>query len=190
MQDGGPLCWIVELLSLAGLAGLSSAGLPRGMDPMTVSSARLLLCSTALLCVAGPPIRATSQPVASPQAMTTSSTRDPVTVRGCLDGRWLRILDRDATDLSGVQRVRLKGARAMLRLLGERRGDYVEVTGDLDLGARDRLDARRKVKVGGKTTVSIGASAEQVSGGTADVAPDPTLVVDAFTRLGEDCPRH
>ena len=156
---------------------------------MTMSSARLL-CSAALLSVAGSSNQATPQPIASPPATTTSPTRDPVTVRGCLDGRWLRILQHDATDLSGVSRVRLKGSRAMLRLLGERRGDYVEVTGDLDLGARDRLDARRKVKVGGKTTVSLGASAEQVRGSGADVAPEPTLVVDAFTRLAEDCPRR
>ena len=67
-------------------------------------------------------------------------------------------------------------------------GDYVEITGDLDLGPGDRLDARRKVKVADKTTISIGASAEQVSG--PDTAPpDPTLVVDAFTALGERCPK-
>lgn len=128
-------------------------------------------------------------PVAPPAAGAAAPTRDPVTVRGCLEGRWLRILEHDASDLSGVTRVRLKGARAMLHVLADQRGDYVEITGDLDSGPGDRLDARRKVKVGGKTTVSIGATAEQVSG--TDVAPpDATLVVDSFTVLGERCPKH
>ena len=75
----------------------------------------------------------------------------------------------------------------MLGVLRDQGGDYVEVTGDLDLGLGDRLDARRKVKVADKTTISIGASAEQVSG--PDVTPpDATLVVDSFTVLGERCP--
>ena len=51
----------------------------------------------------------------------------------------------------------------MLTVLRDQGGDYVEITGDLDLGRCDRLDARRKVKVADKTTISIGASAEQVS---------------------------
>ena len=74
-------------------------------------------------------------------------------------------------------------------VLRDQGGDYVEITGDLDLGPGDRLDARRKVKVADKTTISIGASAEQVSG--PDVTPpDATLVVDSFTALGERCPKN
>ena len=128
--------------------------------------------------------------MAPPAAGPASPTRDPVTVRGCLEGRWLRILQHDSSDLSGVRRVRLKGSRSMLtRPSATRAGDYVEITGDLDLGRGDRLDARRKVKVADKTTISIGASAEQVSG--PDTAPpDPTLVVEAFTALGEHCPKN
>ncbi len=128
-------------------------------------------------------------PVAPPAEGPASPTRDPVTVRGCLEGRWLRILQHDPSDLSGVRRVRLTGSRSMLRVLRDQGGDYVEITGDLDLGPGDRLDARRKVKVADKTTISIGASAEQVSG--PDTAlPDPTLVVAAFTALGAHCPKH
>jgi hypothetical protein len=128
-------------------------------------------------------------PVMPPAAGPASPTRDPVTVRGCLEGRWLRILEHDASDLSGVTRVRLKGSRAMLHVLADQRGDYVEITGDLDLGPGDRLDARRKVKVTDKTTVSIGASAEQISGPETS-PPDATLVVGSFTTLGERCPKH
>jgi hypothetical protein len=134
-------------------------------------------------------VEAQQPPVAPPAAGPASPTRDPVTVRGCLDGRWLRILEHDSSDLSGVRRVRLKGSRSMLTVLRDQGGDYVEVTGDLDLGLGDRLDARRKVKVGDKTTISIGASAEQVSGPDTST-PDPTLVVDSFTALGERCPKN
>ena len=73
-------------------------------------------------------------PVAPPAAGPAAPTRDPVTVRGCLEGRWLRILQHDSSDLSGVRRVRLKGSRSMLTVLKDQGGDYVEVTGDLDLG--------------------------------------------------------
>ena len=128
-------------------------------------------------------------PAAPPGAGAAAPTRDPVTVRGCLEGRWLRILEHDASDLSGVTRVRLKAARAMLHVLADQRGDYVEITGDLDPGPGDRLDARRKVKVGGKTTISIGAAAEQTSSPEV-TPPDPTLVVDAFKALGPRCPRN
>ena len=128
-------------------------------------------------------------PVAPPAAGPASPARDPVTVRGCLDGRWLRILESDATDLSGVRRVRLKGARSMLRVLRDQGGDHVEITGDLELGRSDRLEARRKAKVDDKTTISIGASAEQVSSNPV-APPDPTLVVEAFTVLGERCPKN
>lgn len=126
-------------------------------------------------------------PVPTPASRIDRPARDPVTVRGCLDKRWLRILEHDTTDLSGVTRVRLKGSRAMLALVDDGRGSHVEVTGDLDLGSRDRVEVRRKYKPGSKTTVSIGASAEQVRG--ADVTPpEATLIVDAMTRLGDQCP--
>ena len=133
--------------------------------------------------------RAQQPPVAPPAEGPASPRRDPVTVRGCLEGHWLRILQTDTSDLSGVRRVRLKGSRSMLRVLRDQGGDHVEITGDLDLHLGDRLDTRRKVKVADKTTISIGASAEQVSG--PDVTPpDPTLVVDAFTALGERCSKN
>ena len=77
----------------------------------------------------------------------------------------------------------------MLKMLKDEGGDYFEITGDLDVHVSDRLDARRKVKVGGKTTISIGAAAEQTSSPEV-TPPDPTLVVDAFKALGPRCPRN
>lgn len=141
----------------------------------------------ALLCLASgaSPGAQTHRPL--PVPTVAGPQRDPVTVRGCLDKRWLRILEHDSTDLSGVKRVRLKGSRAMLALVDDGRGSYVEITGDLDVAAADRIETRRRRKVGSKTTISLGASAEQVSGGTGPMAPEPTLVVEAIVRLGASC---
>ena len=149
---------------------------------MPGSIAPLSIAMTIAIAVQQPPVAPTAGGPAS-------STRDPVTVRGCLEGRWLRILEHDSSDLSGIRRVRVKGSRSMLNVLKDQGGDYVEVTGDLDLGPGDRLDARRKVKVADKTTISIGASAEQVSSNPV-APPDPTLVVEAFTALGDRCPKN
>ena len=148
-----------------------------------------LSIAVAIAAAGATAVRAQQPPVAPPAAGPAAPTRDPVSVRGCLDGRWLRILESDSSDLSGVRRVRLKGSRSMLTVLKDQGGDYVEITGDLDLGPGDRLDARRKVKVGDKTTVSIGATAEQLSHSQPSPA-DATLVVDSFTTLGERCPKN
>ena len=150
-----------------------------------------LSIAIAIAAAGAAAVRAQQPPVAPPAAGPATPTRDPVTVRGCLEGRWLRILQHDSSDLSGIRRVRLKGSRSMLTVLKDQGGnDYVEITGDLDLGRRDRLDGRRKVKVSDKTTISIGASAEQVSGPDDVTPPEATLVVDSFTALGERCPKN
>jgi hypothetical protein len=73
-----------------------------------------------------------------------------------------------------------------MRTLGDHKHTYVEVTGQLDLGRPDRLETRRKVKAGSKTTISVGASSEQVHGDPP--MADPVLEVEAFTPLGERCP--
>jgi hypothetical protein len=148
-----------------------------------------LSVAIAIAAAGAAAVRAQQPLVAPPATGPAAPTRDPVTVRGCLEGRWLRILQADSSDLSGVRRVRLKGARSMLTVLKDQGGDYVEVTGDLELGRSDRLEARRKVKVADKTTISIGASAEQVSSNPV-APPDPTLVVESFTALGERCPKN
>jgi hypothetical protein len=111
---------------------------------------------------------------------------DPIVVRGCLEGRHLRILEHDLSDLSGIRDIRLKGPRGVMRVIDEHEHLYVEVTGTLDLGKRDRLDTRKKVKAGGKTTMSIGAATEQITG--SPVVADPVFVVAAVTPLGERCP--
>lgn len=88
--------------------------------------ARALFWSAAVLVVAVPAPGASQEPKPAPGARLVTPARDPVTVRGCLEKRWLRILQHDATDLSGVTRVRLKGSRAMLALVDDGRGHHVD----------------------------------------------------------------
>jgi hypothetical protein len=60
------------------------------------------------------------------------------------------------------------------------------VTGELELPPADRIETRRKQKIGSRTTVSVGARAEQ-SEPLASPATT-TLAVEAFTLLGDTCP--
>ena len=125
-------------------------------------------------------------PIQAPRTGPDSPVNDPVTVRGCLEGHHLKILESDASDLSGIRDIRLKGPRGVMRSLDDYRGAYVEVAGLLDLGRPDRIETRRTIKAGSKTTISIGASAEQISG--QPPLADPILIVNGFQPLGERCP--
>ena len=137
-----------------------------------------------LLSVAAPPQIAQPPPRRTAPAPPVA---DPVTMRGCLDGQQLWILEHDSTDLSGVRVIRLKGPKGVMRALKDSESRYVELSGRLDLDRADRLDARRKWKAGSNTTVSLGGSVEQERGSM--IRPEPVLEVEAFTPLSERCPR-
>jgi hypothetical protein len=113
---------------------------------------------------------------------------DPITVRGCLDGQRLRIVEHDVAELSGATHVRLKGRRGVLKLLRDQndgRIAYIEVTGQLHVPAVDRIETRMKRKVGKRSTISVGAAAEQHQ---PEVAPPSELTVEAFTVIAPTCP--
>jgi hypothetical protein len=113
---------------------------------------------------------------------------DPVVVRGCVEGRHLRIV-RGSGDLVGLRDIRLKGPKGVMATLKDHQHGYVELTGVLDFGRRDRIDTRKKAKLGkdGKGgTITLAASGEQVSG--LQPFSDPVLEVVALTPLGERCP--
>jgi hypothetical protein len=115
--------------------------------------------------------------------------KDPVTVRGCLDGRWLRITEHDVAELSGVRDVRLKGPRALMQQIQDEIGTYVEVTGLIELPPGDRIEGHKQYKVGTRTKVSIGATGEQTNPGAVSGTPSPTtLEVQSFEPLGDRCP--
>lgn len=113
--------------------------------------------------------------------------RDPITVRGCLDGKRLRIIEHDVSELSGVRYVTLKAPRALMKQMADYRNAYVEITGQLELPAGDRIEARKKYAVGSKTTVSVGMKGEQVESVPTSVdSYVSTLEVEAFKALDED----
>ena len=115
--------------------------------------------------------------------------RDPVTVRGCLDGRWLRITEHDIAELSGVRDVRLKGPRALMQQIQDEIGTYVEVTGLIDLPPGDRIEGHKQYKVGSRTKVAIGMTGEQTNPKAVSGTPaPPTLDVQGFEPLGDRCP--
>lgn len=114
--------------------------------------------------------------------------RDPITVRGCLDGRWLRITEHDVAELSGVRDVRLKGPRALMQRIEDEVGTYVEVTGLIELPPGDRIEGHKQYKVGSRTKIAIGAKGEQTSG-SPTLEPSPsTFEVQGFEVLGDRCP--
>jgi hypothetical protein len=52
------------------------------------------------------------QPIPYTARSAPEPANDPVVVRGCVEGRRLRILRDDTGDLSGLREIRLKGRRA------------------------------------------------------------------------------
>jgi hypothetical protein len=143
-----------------------------------------LLVLSMLAVAASPRSQVPSTPVDGPG----KPVRDPVTVRGCLDGRWLRITDHDVAELSGVRDVRLKGPRALMQRIQDEIGTYVEVTGVIELPPGDRIEGHKQYKVGPRTKVAIGAKGEH-SGAAPTLDPvASTLEVDGFEVLGDTCP--
>jgi hypothetical protein len=118
-----------------------------------------------------------------------SPINDPISVKGCLRGTTLTILATDAVDLSGAREVKLTGPRGLLKQLADHRNQYIEVVGVLKAegGNSDVLDTRRKQKVGTKTTISVGAHAEQ-SRGEPTSPRRHTLELHAFEPLMDACP--
>ena len=43
--------------------------------------------------------------------------RDPISLRGCAEGRPVRVIEDDVTELAGIRNLRLTGSRALLEAL-------------------------------------------------------------------------
>jgi hypothetical protein len=150
---------------------------------LTVRTALLLL---SWLAIAASPQTGGQGPY-KPADGPAKPERDPITVRGCLDGKRLRIVEHDVAELSGVRYVTLKAPRALMKQLADYRNAYVEVTGQLELPPGDRIEARKKYKVGSKTTVSVATKGEQMDSFPTSVdSYVSTLEVEAFKALDED----
>jgi hypothetical protein len=117
---------------------------------------------------------------------------DPVSVKGCLRGTSLTILETDAADLGGIREVRLTGSRSLMKQLVDYRNHYIDVVGVVkrEGGTSDRIEMRRRQKVGSKTTISVGATAEQTSGGEPLTPTTFTVAIQAFEPIADKCPGH
>jgi hypothetical protein len=141
-----------------------------------------LLVLSLFVAVASPQGQVPTKPADGP----AKPERASITVRGCLDGKRLRIIEHDVAELSGVRDVTLKAPRALMKQLADDRNAYVEVTGQLELPPGDRIETRKKYNVGSKTTVSLGMKGEHESPPTSPNSDVSTLEVEAFKALDED----
>jgi hypothetical protein len=133
-------------------------------------------------------LQTTPQPQPAPGKVATP-VNDPVSAKGCLRGNWLTIRETDATDLGAVKEIKLSGPRSLMKQLADYRNYYIDVVGIVrrEGGNSDRLDMRKRQKVGSKTTISVGATAEQMTG--TPVTPEVVILeIQAFEPLGEKCP--
>jgi hypothetical protein len=124
-----------------------------------------------------------------PASKLGKPVNDPVTAKGCLRGDTLRILSTDATDLNGVKEIRLKGTRSLMKQLADYRNHYVAVVGVLTTegGDADRLEMRKKQKVGSRTTITVGAKGEQTRG--EPLTPlTHRLELESFEVISDGCP--
>ena len=141
----------------------------------------------SLLAVAASPQAGQAPP--TPRDGPAKPDLDPIVVRGCLDGKRFRIVEHDVGELSGVRYLTLKMPRAMKDLLADHRHAYLELTGQLELPPGDRIETRKRYAVGSKTTVTVGAKAEQIKDVHTSAEPDvSTLQVETFTPIdGDQC---
>jgi hypothetical protein len=134
-------------------------------------------------------VQGAPQPV---PAKVAKPVNDPVSVKGCLRGTSLTILETDAADLGGVREVRLTGPRSLMKQLVDHRNHYIDVVGVVkrEGGTSDRLEMRRRQKVGSKTTISVGATAEQTGGGEPLTPTTFTVAIQAFELIADKCPGY
>jgi hypothetical protein len=126
---------------------------------------------------------------AQPPATPAKPVNDPVSAKGCLRGEVLEIRETGVGELAGIKEIRLKGPKALMKRLADYRNHYLNVVGVLTTegGVADRLETRKKQKVGSRTTITVSGKAEQ-SHGTVAEPPRPELELESFEPLANRCP--
>jgi hypothetical protein len=110
------------------------------------------------------------------------STKDPITVRGCLHGTTLADVMAEE-DVEGLTRsIALKGSREIRRKLKEVDRHEVEVTGVLTPAPRSPLSGRW-----GGTTVSIGAADPRRPIGQQTPPPVASIEVTSVRSVSGSC---
>lgn len=116
---------------------------------------------------------------------------DPVTVRGCVRGSILVVLDleeQSGSDIGTPVRYQLKASKEVLRQLAEADPFQVEVHGVVRAMSKRRAEPMRVTR--GKTNIYVGAeTSPDPSTRPEELAPaPPRLDVESFTVLVHRCP--
>jgi hypothetical protein len=124
--------------------------------------------------------------ILSPQSDVVKKSRDsdPVTIRGCLQGKTLKVTRSDEPLGPETKSFSLHLSKALATALREHEGHEEEITGVLRHTARSMGGTKSKVMNGGRTKVTVGAAEERNTG--PDEGP-PLIEVNSFRHIADLC---
>jgi len=124
--------------------------------------------------------------ISSPQSDVVNKSRDsdPITLRGCLHGKTLKVTRSDYPLGPEIKTFSLHLSKTLATALREHEGHEEEVTGVLHHTARSMGGTKSKVMNGGKTKVTVGATEERNTG--PDEGP-PLIDVSTVRHIAELC---
>ena len=122
----------------------------------------------------------------SPQSDVVKKSRDsdPITLRGCLHGKTLKVTRSDDPLGPETKSFSLHLSKALATALREHEGHEEEITGVLRNTARSMGGTKSKVMNGGRTKVTVGAAEERNTG--PDEGP-PLIDVSSFRHIADLC---
>jgi hypothetical protein len=124
--------------------------------------------------------------ISPPQSDVVKNSRDsdPITLRGCLHGKTLKVTRSDDPLGPETKTFSLHLSKALATALREHEGHEEEITGVLRHTARAMGGTKSKVMNGGKTKVTVGATEERNTG--PDEGP-PQIDVTGFRHMADLC---
>jgi hypothetical protein len=124
--------------------------------------------------------------ISSPQSDVVNKSRDsdPITLRGCLHGKTLKVTRSDDPLGPEIKTFSLHLSKTLVTALREHEGHEEEVTGVLHHTARSMGGTKSKVMNGGKTKVTVGATEERNTG--PDEGP-PLIDVSTVRHIADLC---
>src|SRR6476646_11841570 len=124
--------------------------------------------------------------ISSPQSDVVKKSRDsdPISLRGCLHGKTLKVTRSDDPLGPETKSFSLHLSKALATALREHEGHEEEITGVLRHTARSMGGTKSKVMNGGRTKVTVGAAEERNSG--SDEGP-PVMDVSSFRHITDLC---
>jgi hypothetical protein len=124
--------------------------------------------------------------ISSSQSDVVIKSRDsnPITLRGCLHGKTLKVTRSDDPLGPETRSFRLHLSKALTTALREHEGHEEAITGLLRNTARSMSGTKSRVMNGGRTKVTVGAAEERNAG--PDEGP-PQIDVSGFRHIADLC---